>query len=50
MAEAKILIIDDDPDLAEYLKTRLEMEGYIADTAGDGRSGMKKAGLKLIGL
>lgn len=39
----KILIIEDEVELAEMYKMRLEMEGYEVDTAYDGISGSEKA-------
>ena len=32
----KILIVDDDPDIVDIIRTDLEQEGYKAVTAGDG--------------
>jgi DNA-binding response OmpR family regulator len=40
---AKILIIDDEPDLVQVLKMGLEHEGYEVDFAYDGEEGLKKA-------
>lgn len=37
-----ILIIDDEPDLLERLKSVLTGEHYTVETAGDGRSGLEK--------
>ena len=37
-----ILIIDDEPDLLERLKSVLTGEHYTVETAGDGRSGLVK--------
>lgn len=39
---AKILIIEDEPDLRETLKDLLEMEGFEAATAENGRVGLDK--------
>jgi two-component system, OmpR family, response regulator MtrA len=36
----RILVIDDDFNLAEMVQHALESEGYIADVAHDGRSGL----------
>lgn len=43
MAKNKILIVDDEADLVETLKYRLEMGGYDVMTALDGQEGLKKA-------
>jgi len=44
MASAKknILVIDDDPDVVEALRTILESVGYVVDSASDGDSGLAK--------
>ncbi|HVB32481.1 MAG TPA: response regulator transcription factor [Gemmatimonadaceae bacterium] len=39
----RILIIEDNPDLAYGLRTGLEIEGYDADVAGDGEVGLVRA-------
>ena len=39
----RILIIEDNPDLAYGLRTGLEIEGYEADVAGDGETGLARA-------
>jgi len=44
MTGTSILVIEDEPDLREGLKHNLELEGYLVDTAGDGREGLRKAG------
>jgi CheY-like chemotaxis protein len=46
----KILIIDDEPDVAFYLKILLEDNGYFAVMAHDGENGFKKAQQELPGL
>lgn len=38
----KILVIDDDPDLVDVLKVRLEGGGYAVATAFDGKEGLLK--------
>lgn len=43
MSQTKILVIEDEPDLREGLQHNLELEGYLVDTAGDGREGLAKA-------
>ncbi len=42
---ARILIIDDDPDIVESTKIVLESEDFEVDTASSGSEGMKKAKL-----
>lgn len=42
MKNAKILIVDDDPDLTKALKATLENKDYIVITASDGSEGMDK--------
>jgi len=42
MANAKIMIVDDDPDYINVVKTILEREQYIVVTAGDKTEGMEK--------
>ncbi|HPW45708.1 MAG TPA: response regulator [bacterium] len=39
----KILIIDDEVDLVETIKFRLESQGYQVETAYDGQEGLNKA-------
>jgi len=39
----RILIVEDNPDLAYGLRTGLEIEGYEADVAGDGETGLARA-------
>ncbi|MCW5852449.1 MAG: response regulator [Anaerolineae bacterium] len=36
----KILVVDDEPDIAELLQTVLEEEGYQVILAGNGREGL----------
>ena len=50
MAKNKILIVDDEADLAETLKFRLETAGYEVNTAPDGQEGLKKARSELPDL
>ena len=38
-----ILLIDDEPDILEFLKYNYKKEGYIVKTAADGDEGIKKA-------
>jgi len=42
MKNAKILIVDDDPDLTKALKATLESKNYIVITASNGSEGMDK--------
>jgi len=42
MENAKILIVDDDPDLTKALKATLENKNYIVITASSGSEGMDK--------
>jgi CheY-like chemotaxis protein len=42
MENAKILIVDDDPDLTVVLKTVLEGESYVVDTAPGRAEAMEK--------
>jgi DNA-binding response OmpR family regulator len=39
----RILIIEDDLDIAELERDYLQLNGYKADIAGDGLQGLKKA-------
>jgi DNA-binding response OmpR family regulator len=39
----RILIVDDEKDLVDILKARLEIEGYEVLTAYDGQEGLEKA-------
>jgi two-component system, OmpR family, response regulator len=43
MAENKILIVEDDPNLRETLKYNLRKEGYDVATAGDGEQAIEVA-------
>ena len=38
---AKILIVEDNPDMRELLAVALKMEGHTVYTADDGREGLK---------
>ncbi|MBK8043100.1 MAG: response regulator transcription factor [Haliscomenobacter sp.] len=40
MENNKILIVDDEPDILEFLKYNLEKEGYEVHTANDGEEGV----------
>ena len=39
----KILLVDDEPDILEFLKYNLEKEGFIAYTASNGKEGVAQA-------
>lgn len=40
---AKVLIVEDDSKIARFVELELRHEGYDADTASDGRTGLAKA-------
>ncbi|MBF0099907.1 MAG: response regulator [Desulfobacterales bacterium] len=42
MAKKRVLLVDDEPDLIEIVKARLEKEGYEVDVAFDGKEGIEK--------
>jgi len=42
MERARIIIIDDDPDITEAMKVVLEKQGYSVDIAKDGSEGMER--------
>jgi len=50
MANKKILIIEDEKQLVEMLKMRLEKEGYSVIVSYDGRDGLEKARTEKPGL
>jgi DNA-binding response OmpR family regulator len=39
----RVLIVDDDPEIMEWLSMDLKMNGFFIDSATDGLSGLKKA-------
>jgi len=43
MKPAKILLVDDEPDILEILEYNLTKEGYEVTTAGNGKEGLRKA-------
>jgi two-component system alkaline phosphatase synthesis response regulator PhoP len=43
METAKILVVDDEPDILEFLQYNLEKEGYSVVTASDGEAGILMA-------
>lgn len=40
---ARLLVVDDEPDLRDLLRVSLTMAGHEIETAGDGRSGLARA-------
>ena len=42
MAETSILIVDDDPDSLDIVRTFLESKGYLVTTAVDGKAALSK--------
>ncbi len=42
MANEKILVIDDDPDLVEVIRLTLEAKGYQVFSAASGTEGLEK--------
>ena len=42
MEDAKILVVDDEPDILEFLKYNLEKEGFDVDVAYNGMEGLEK--------
>ena len=47
---AKILIVDDDPEIVAMLSTRLTKRGYAVSTAGDGHKAIELAKKELPDL
>lgn len=43
MSQTKVLIIEDEPKVASFIKVGLEENGYYADIANDGATGAQKA-------
>jgi len=43
MENKKILIVDDEPDILEFLEYNLKKEGFVVVTAGDGEEGLSLA-------
>ncbi len=43
MANATILLVEDDPDIVELVRYNLEREGFVVLDAGDGESGLEVA-------
>jgi two-component system response regulator MprA len=42
--DARVLVVDDNPDVREAVETALELEGHRVSTAGDGLDAMKQLG------
>jgi CheY-like chemotaxis protein len=42
-SEKRILVVDDEPDVREFLKTCIEDAGFMTQTAVDGMDGLEKA-------
>jgi len=47
---ARILVVDDDESIRKVLETILEDEGYVVDTAKNGREAIKKSKVKFYNL
>ena len=43
MEDVKILVVDDEPDILEFLKYNLDREGYTVLTATNGQDGLQIA-------
>ncbi len=43
MTTTKILVVDDEPSIAQTTRAYLEREGYVVQTASDGPAGLKAA-------
>ncbi len=46
----KLLLVEDDPRVAGFLRRGLEAEGYVVDVAGNGRDGLARARTQEYGL
>jgi DNA-binding NtrC family response regulator len=47
---ARIIVVDDDEGIRKVLKTILEEEGYVVDTAENGKETIKKSNAKFYNL
>ena len=47
---ARILVIDDDESIRKTMSTILEDQGYIFDTAGNGKEAIEKSHIKFFNL
>jgi DNA-binding response OmpR family regulator len=43
--EGTILVIDDDPRTRQTIRWALEYEGFVVDTAADGKQGLERAAI-----
>ena len=43
MGKQRILLVDDEPDILEFIEYNLVKEGYDVHTAGNGRLGVEMA-------
>lgn len=43
MKKSKVLLVDDEPDILEFLSYNLIKEGYLVETASNGLEGVQKA-------
>ncbi len=43
MSEARLLVVDDEPNIRELLAASLRFNGFEVETAGDGQSALKQA-------
>ena len=50
MEKAKILVVDDEPTILDYLKEFLEGKGYVVTTASSGPEALKVVGRLVAGL
>jgi adenylate cyclase len=50
MPKKIILVVDDEPDILEFLKKRLESRDYQVITASDGVEGLKKVASQEVSL
>jgi diguanylate cyclase (GGDEF)-like protein len=41
--QERVLVVDDDPDILQFVQVNLEVEGYNAEAAGDGRQALDAA-------
>src|SRR5262245_2234326 len=51
LRDARVLVVDDDPDMRDFLKEELEDEGYAVELASGGRSAVervKQGGIDLV--
>ena len=43
MNDRRILVVDDDPSVTDFLRRGLSYEGYAVDVANDGKEGLDLA-------